>query len=534
LTGMEIANASLLDEATATAEAMYMMFNQRKGSRKKAHKLFVSNQLLPQSIDVLKTRTTPLHIELIIGDHREMDLSDETIFGAIVQYPAADGDVFDYTDFIKSAHDNDILVSVAADLLSLTLLKSPGEMDADVVVGSTQRFGVPMGYGGPHAAYFATREAFKRVIPGRIIGVSVDANGNRAYRMALQTREQHIRREKATSNICTAQVLLGVIAGMYAVYHGPRRLRYIGLNVHALTQELEKGLKELGFEQENEYYFDTLKIKATDAAQQKAIREAAEEAGINFRYFNETYIGISLHQNTDFSDIQEILDVFAKIAGKTAPQSMTEWPEEVELKCSEELARKSEYLTQEVFNRYHSEHEILRYMKKLENKDISLVHSMISLGSCTMKLNATAEMIPVTWPEIGELHPFAPADQVTGYKQIFDDLESWLCEITGFDAVSLQPNSGAQGEYAGLMVIRAYHESRNEGHRNIALIPSSAHGTNPASAVMAGMKVVIVMCDEKGNIDVEDLKKKTEQHKNELSCLMVTYPSTHGVYEESI
>ncbi|WP_187262130.1 aminomethyl-transferring glycine dehydrogenase [Pontibacter beigongshangensis] len=535
LTGMEIANASLLDEGTAAAEAMGMFFAQRKGSRKSATRFFVSELCLPQTIDVLVSRATPLGIELEIGDHRQVNLEDPAYFGAILQYPAADGEVFDYASFIAAAHAQEILVAVAADLLSLTLLTPPGEMGADVVVGTTQRFGVPMGYGGPHAGYFATKDSFKRVIPGRIIGASIDAQGNKAYRMALQTREQHIRREKATSNICTAQVLLAVIAGMYVVYHGPRRLRYIGLNTHALAQQLENGLKTLGFEQQNKQYFDTLKIAVESADMQAAVRKEAEAAGINFRYFNNTYITISLNQNTDLQDVKDILAVFAKVAGKPAEVlTIDELPGETDITWPESLIRKSEYLKQEVFNKHHSESEILRYMKHLENKDFSLAHGMIPLGSCTMKLNATAEMIPITWPEIAQLHPFAPADQVQGYRQIFENLEGWLCEITGFDAVSLQPNSGAQGEFAGLMVIRAYHESRGDHHRNIALIPSSAHGTNPASAVMAGMKVVIVKCDEKGNIDVADLHAKAEQHKDNLSCLMVTYPSTHGVYEESI
>ncbi|MCJ8166070.1 aminomethyl-transferring glycine dehydrogenase [Pontibacter sp. E15-1] len=535
LTGMEIANASLLDEGTAAAEAMGMFFAQRKGARKNGNRFFVSNQVLPQTIDILSSRATPIGIELVIGDHREADLTDETLFGALVQYPAADGAIFDYTDFITKAHEQGMLVAVAADILSLTLLTPPGEMGADAVVGTTQRFGVPMGFGGPHAAYFATKDAFKRVIPGRIIGISVDAAGDRAYRMALQTREQHIRREKATSNICTAQVLLAVIAGMYAVYHGPRRLKYIGLNTYALTQQLENGLKSLGFAQQNEQYFDTLKIAVESADMQQAIRTEAEAAGINFRYFGENNIGISLNQNTDLQDVKAILAVFAKVAGKAADVlAIAELPGETDVAWDDSLIRKSSYLEQDVFNKHHSESEILRYMKHLENKDISLAHSMIPLGSCTMKLNATAEMIPVTWPEIGQLHPFAPADQTKGYEQIFADLEAWLCEVTQFDAVSLQPNSGAQGEYAGLMVIRAYHESKGDTHRNIALIPSSAHGTNPASAVMAGMKVVIVKCDERGNIDVADLRAKAEQHKENLSCLMVTYPSTHGVYEESI
>jgi len=535
LTGLEIANASLLDEGTAAAEAMGMFYAQRKGTRKNATRFFVSDQVLPQTLDVLKSRSTPLGIELVIQDHREADFTDETLFGALVQYPAADGGIFNYNDFIKEAHTNDVYVAVAADLMSLTLLTPPGEMGADVAVGSSQRFGVPMGYGGPHAGYFATKDAFKRNIPGRIIGQSVDAHGNKAYRMALQTREQHIRREKATSNICTAQVLLSVIAGMYAVYHGPRRLKYIALNIHLLTQLLEKGLVELGLEQVNENYFDTLKIKVESAELQNAIRQEAEDSQINLRYAENNFILISLHENADLTDMQAILAVFSKVMNKhTAVTDLAELPREAEISWPELLIRQSAYLEHEVFNRHHSESEILRYMKYLENKDFSLTHGMIPLGSCTMKLNATAEMIPVTWPEIGNLHPFAPANQAEGYKQIFSDLEAWLCEVTGFAGISLQPNSGAQGEYAGLMVIRAYHEARGNHHRNVALIPTSAHGTNPASAAMAGMKIVLVKCDERGNIDVADLQAKAEQHKNDLSCLMVTYPSTHGVYEESI
>ncbi|QDA60437.1 aminomethyl-transferring glycine dehydrogenase [Hymenobacter jejuensis] len=531
LTGLEIANASLLDEGTAAAEAMHMFHSQSK--KKNATKFFVSDLVLPQTIDVLRTRATPLGIELVVGDHRTADLSDEALFGAILQYPAADGQVFDYQDFIKEAHDHNLFVVVATDLLSLTLLTSPGEMGADACVGNSQRFGVPMGYGGPHAGFFATKDAFKRVIPGRIIGQSVDAAGNKAYRMALQTREQHIRREKATSNICTAQVLLSVLAGMYAVYHGPQRLKQFATNIHAHTQLLEKQLASLGAEQTNAAYFDTLNIRLESAELQQAVKREAEAAGINFRYFDDARVGISLHQNTEASDVAEIVAVFAKVLGKTASGSV-ELPEEVELTWPAGLVRESEYLTHPVFNMHHSEHEMLRYMKQLENKDLSLAHSMIALGSCTMKLNATAEMIPVTWPEIGSLHPFAPREQAKGYTQIFNDLEAWLCEVTGFAAVSLQPNSGAQGEYAGLLVIRAYHESRGDLHRNIALIPASAHGTNPASAVMAGMQVVVVKSTEDGNIDVADLKQKAEQHAANLSCLMVTYPSTHGVYEETI
>ncbi|UYZ58011.1 aminomethyl-transferring glycine dehydrogenase [Hymenobacter latericus] len=531
LTGLEIANASLLDEGTAAAEAMNMFHGLTK--KKNANKFFVSEQVLPQTLDVLRTRATPLGIELIVGDHRTTDLSDEGIFGALVQYPAADGEVFDYTDFIAQAHERGQFVAVAADLLALTLLTSPGEMGADAVVGNSQRFGVPMGYGGPHAGYFATKDAYKRVIPGRIIGQSVDATGNRAYRMALQTREQHIRREKATSNICTAQVLLAVIAGMYAVYHGPERLKQIATNVHLLTRQLAEGLRGLGAELLVENYFDTVSLKLESAELQQALKRELEAVGINLRYFGESNVGISLHQNAEPQDVADILGAFGKVLGKQATASL-EVPADAELVWPAGLIRKSEFLKHEVFNTHHSEHELLRYMKQLENKDLSLTHSMISLGSCTMKLNATAEMIPVTWPEIGQLHPFAPREQAQGYAQIFKDLEAWLCEVTGFDAVSLQPNSGAQGEYAGLLVIKAYHDARGDHHRNVALIPASAHGTNPASAAMVGMQIVVVKSTERGEIDLDDLEAKAEQYSDKLSCLMVTYPSTHGVYEESI
>jgi glycine dehydrogenase len=531
LSGLEIANASLLDEGTAAAEAMHMLHSQTK--KKNAHQFFVSEQVLPQTIDLLRTRATPVGIELVVGDHRRIDLSGEGFFGAIVQYPAADGEVFDYKAFIEQAHANDVFVVMAADLLALTLLTSPGELGADVCVGNSQRFGVPMGYGGPHAGFFSCKEQFKRVIPGRLIGQSVDAAGNKAYRMALQTREQHIRREKATSNICTAQVLLSVLAGMYAVYHGPQRIRQFAINTHVLAQTLETGLKKLGVEQTNENYFDTLNLRLESAELQHALRKEAEAAGINFRYFGEQRVGISLNQNSELHDVADILDVFAKVLGKEADQ-LTTLPEGLELGWPASLLRSSEYLTHPVFNTHHAEHEMLRYMKQLENKDLSLAHSMIPLGSCTMKLNATAEMIPVTWPEIGQLHPFAPLDQTQGYQQIFSDLQAWLCEITGFAAVSLQPNSGAQGEYAGLLAIRDFHEARGDQHRNVALIPASAHGTNPASAVMAGMEVVVVKSTDEGNIDVADLREKARKYADRLSCLMVTYPSTHGVYEESI
>jgi glycine dehydrogenase len=526
LTGMDLANASLLDEATAAAEAMHMLYAMRPANRKSASTFFVSERCHPQTVDVVLTRATPLNINVLIGDHRSVDLTNGDIFGMLLQYPASDGEVFDYTDLIASAHELGITVAVAADLLALTVLTSPGEMGADVVVGSSQRFGVPMGYGGPHAAFFATRDAFKRQIPGRIIGVSQDAEGKPALRMALQTREQHIRREKATSNICTAQVLLAVMAGSYAVYHGPQRLRAIAEQVHTLTKIFATALRWNGYELTTENYFDTITLKVSDV---ESLKKSAKAAQINLRYFDDDeHVGVSFDEAKTLHDVTELLTVFG------IKVDMDVLLEELELTWPESLIRKSDYLTHPVFNTHHTEHEMLRYLKSLEEKDLSLVHSMISLGSCTMKLNATAEMIPVTWPEFGKLHPFAPKDQTAGYQQLFADLNDWLCEITGFAAMSLQPNSGAQGEYAGLMVIRAYHESRGDHHRNIALIPQSAHGTNPASAVMAGMKVVIVKCDERGNIDVADLKAKAEEHNQDLSCLMVTYPSTHGVFEESI
>jgi glycine dehydrogenase len=534
LTGMEIANASLLDEGTAAAEAMTLLHSLRKENRKNAETFFVSDLCHPQTIDVLRNRATPLGISILVDDHRKVDLTDEHIFGALLQYPATDGAVYDYTSFISAAHELNIHVGVAADLLSLTLLTPPGEMGADVVVGTSQRLGVPMGYGGPHAAYFATKDAYKRQLPGRIIGVSIDAQGNRALRMALQTREQHIRREKATSNICTAQVLLAVISASYAVYHGPEGLRQIGERTHGLTRILAAGLEQTGFQVVNPHYFDTIKVAVADETQKQAIRQLAESRECNLRYFEDNQVGVSLDETTSLADVEQLLAIFAEVAGSKAKVNVTELAEDLELNWPENLQRQSAYLQHPVFNSYHSEHEMLRYLKYLENKDLSLVHSMISLGSCTMKLNATAEMIPVTWPELGGLHPFAPINQTEGYQQLFKDLNHWLCEITGFDQMSLQPNSGAQGEYAGLMVIRAYHESRGEAHRNIALIPSSAHGTNPASAVMAGMRVVVTKTDERGNIDVADLKAKAEQYSANLSCLMVTYPSTYGVFEETI
>jgi glycine dehydrogenase len=527
LTGMEIANASLLDEGTAAAEAMTLLHGVRKPAKKAANKFFADVNTFPQTLDVLKTRAIPVGIDLVIGDINQLDLTDPTLYGVYVQNPNNDGAVKDYSAFITSAHEQNVTVAMGADLMSLVLLKSPGEMGADVVVGTSQRFGVPMGYGGPHAAFFATRDEFKRQIPGRIIGLSIDAQGQPAYRMALQTREQHIRREKATSNICTAQVLLSVMAGMYAVYHGPQGLKNMAGRIHGLTHVLHQTLTAMGVEQLNTNYFDTLKLRVADVA---PIRKAAQQAEINLRYFDGQHIGISLDETTTLADVKALVEVLASGLGKTAPALADSSNGSI----SAGLQRTSDFLTHPIFNTHHSEHEMLRYIKRLENKDLSLVHSMISLGSCTMKLNATAEMIPVTWPEFGNIHPFAPVDQAQGYHEMFTHLEKWLCEITGFAAMSLQPNSGAQGEYAGLMVIRAYHESRGDFQRNISLIPSSAHGTNPASAVMAGMQVVIVKCDERGNIDVADLKAKAEQYKDTLSCLMVTYPSTHGVFEESI
>ena len=531
LTGMEMANASLLDEATAAAEAMTMMHSLRKSAKKNAEVFLVSETCFAQTIDVLKSRAIPLGIQIKTTNIKKEDFKDGSVFGMLLQYPDANGAATYYKELIEVAHANEVMAGVASDLLSLTLLTPPGEMGADVVVGSSQRLGVPMGYGGPHAGFFATKDEFKRSIPGRVIGVSVDVNGKPAYRMALQTREQHIRREKATSNICTAQVLLSVIAGSYAVYHGPQGLRAIAERVHGYAKVLAKSLESLGYTQNNKDYFDTITINVGDKS--AALKSAAEKKGINFRY-NGNAVSISLDETVEASEVKEIIEVFAEVSSKKAEGLYEQNLGAAVINFSEGLNRESAYLTHPVFNSHHSEHQMLRYLKSLENKDLSLVHSMISLGSCTMKLNATTEMIPVTWPEFGGLHPFVPKDQAKGYEELFTNLESWLSEITGFAGVSLQPNSGAAGEYAGLLVIKAYHESRGEGHRNIALIPSSAHGTNPASAVMAGMNVVTVKCDEKGNVDVADLKAKAEQYKNELSCLMVTYPSTHGVFEETI
>ncbi|HKJ80378.1 MAG TPA: aminomethyl-transferring glycine dehydrogenase, partial [Ignavibacteriaceae bacterium] len=534
LTGMPIANASLLDEGTAAAEAMSLFHSLRKN--KEANVFFVSEDTFPQTIDVLKTRAIPQGIELKIGDHRNIELTND-IFGMLVQYPSGKGEIYDYKDFFNMASQKNIYKVVAADLLSLSLLTPPGKFGADVVVGTTQRFGVPMGYGGPHAAYFATREDFKRYIPGRIIGVSVDSNGNNAFRMALQTREQHIRREKATSNICTAQVLLAVIAGMYVVYHGKDGIKKIAERINKLTSVLNDGLNNLGLKQANENFFDTLNIEfpnnATD--QLTKLREIAFKKEINFRYFEGNSVGISLSEITEYEDVLEILSVFAECLNtKIDEAAIHKIAENAEVSFPAHLTRITDFLQHKVFNTYHSETEMLRYMKSLENKDLSLVHSMIPLGSCTMKLNATTEMLGITWPEFANIHPFVPQEQAKGYKELFNELEKDLCEITGFSAVSLQPNSGAQGEFTGLLVIRQYHVSRGDDHRNVVLIPSSAHGTNPASAVLAGMKVVVVACDSNGNIGVSDLKQKAEANKDNLSALMVTYPSTHGVFEEKI
>lgn len=528
LTGMELANASLLDEGTAAAEAMAMLFAVRSREKKKAGaaKFFVSEEILPQTLAVLQTRSEPIGIELVVGNHETFDFSGE-YFGALLQYPGKSGKVFDYRSFISRANEEDMLVAVAADLMSLALLESPGEMGAAVVVGTTQRFGIPLGYGGPHAAYFATKDEYKRSIPGRIIGVSKDADGNRALRMALQTREQHIKRDRATSNICTAQVLLAVMAGMYAVYHGPNGLRYIARKIHNSAAALSAAVTKLGFEQTNAYFFDTLNIKA-DAAKIKFLAESKE---INFYYPDAETVSIALNETTTLRDLNRILSVFSELAKKDFQKIKELEPAE---KFPETIKRQTPFMEQEVFNTYHSETEMMRYIKMLERKDLSLNHAMIPLGSCTMKLNAAAEMLPLSNPKWGNIHPFVPVEQAEGYQLVIKKLEEQLTEITGFAATSLQPNSGAQGELAGLMIIRAYHESRGEAHRDVCLIPSSAHGTNPASAVMAGMKVVVTKATENGNIDVEDLREKAVRYKDRLSCLMVTYPSTHGVYESAI
>ncbi len=527
LTGLQIANASMLDEGTAAAEAMMLAHRVKLGESPDASVFFVSAKCHPQTIDIVRTRAKPLNVAVVVGDHRTYDFAGK-VFGVLVQYPDTTGSIHDFAAFFEKAHAAGALCVVATDLLALTLLRAPGEFGADVAVGSAQRFGVPMGFGGPHAGFLATKDEFKRQMPGRLVGVSKDAQGNPAMRLALGTREQHIRRDKATSNICTAQVLLAVMASMYAVYHGPEGLKQIASRVRFLTRRLADGLKAVGAQVNDEPVFDTITVSGIDAAK---IHARAAAAKYNLRVVDASTVGISLDETTTVEEVDALIGLFDGRAGTPLPadQRGTE-----SAPYPSPHARTSPYLTAKVFNRYHTEHEMLRYIKRLETKDLSLVHSMISLGSCTMKLNATSEMFPVTWPEFGRLHPFAPADQTKGYAKMFAQLEKWLSEITGFAAVSLQPNAGSQGEYAGLLVIRAYHESRGEGHRNICLIPTSAHGTNPASAAMCNFRVVPVACDANGNIDIADLKAKAAEHSANLAALMVTYPSTHGVFETSI
>ncbi len=526
LTGLPMANASLLDEGTAAAEAMHLCLSARK--QKTAAKFFVSENIFKQTLDVIHTRALPMGIEVVVGDEEKFNPGPE-FFGALVQYPDAHGRVKEIEPFIKKCQGAGLLTVVAADLLALCLLPAPGELGADICVGSTQRFGVPMGFGGPHAAFMSTREEFKRLLPGRIIGVSQDAHKRPALRLALQTREQHIRREKATSNICTAQVLLAVMASMYAVYHGPKGLRDIATRVNRLTRMLASGLRKLGFTLASEKFFDTLQVKVDDQ-QRKEIIQRAEQARINLGTMYPGVLTLSLDELTTGEDVETLWAIFKPGTTLTCDDVNIDGAFEL----GEKFQRRSEYLTHPTFNRYHSETEMLRYLQRLQSKDLSLAHSMIPLGSCTMKLNATAEMIPITWPEFARLHPFAPIRQAAGYLEMIRQLEGWLAEITGFSAVSLQPNAGSQGEYAGLLVIREYFRSKGQAHRNICLIPASAHGTNPASAVMAGMKVVVVACDDQGNVDLKDLRDKLAAHKDNLAALMITYPSTHGVFEESI
>ena len=528
LTGMSISNASLLDEATAAAEAMAMIFNHvNKAEIATQPKLFVDQSIFTQTKDVLATRANPIGIEIVEGHYNEVEINNQ-FFGAIIQYPNSKGNIADYQQFIDRVHEAGGLVILVADILALTLLKSPGELNADVAVGNTQRFGVPMGFGGPHAAYFATKDEFKRGMPGRLIGVSVDAQGNRALRMALQTREQHIKREKATSNICTAQALLANMAVMYAVYHGPQGLKKIASKIHALAQNLEQQLKSLGIQQANEFYFDTLHLHGFDSS---ALQKLANEKNINFNYFNDGTVSITIDETISNAHVQEVVALFEKLTGKKSTATNASVKNE---NIPSQLVRSSSYLQHPVFNIHHSETQMMRYIKQLENKDLSLNTSMISLGSCTMKLNAATEMIPVSWPAFSTMHPFAPSHQTLGYDEMANELSAYLCQTTGFTACSLQPNSGAQGEYAGLLTIRSYHQHHQQAHRNIVLIPISAHGTNPASAVMAGFKVVVVACDTAGDIDMNDLKEKALLHKDALGALMVTYPSTHGVFEETI
>lgn len=524
LTGMEMANASMLDEGTAAAEAMALC---QRMSKSKSMRFVVDRDCLPQTIEIIKTRAEPMGIDVVVVDPAALT-ADEQMFGLLLQYPGASGEIHNYRDIVKQAQQQGALVVMAADILSLVLLESPGSLGADVAIGSTQRFGVPLGFGGPHAGYMATREAFKRNLPGRLVGLSQDANGEPAYRLALQTREQHIRREKATSNICTAQVLLAVIASMYAVYHGPDGLRRIAQRVHLMTSVLAKGLHLNNIELVNTHWFDTLTIKT--GARTADIHAAAEGRGINLRVIDASTVGVSLDETTTRDDIACLWDIL--IGNHNL--SIEQLSEEVGAALPTDLVRSDSFLTHPTFNRYHSETEMLRYLRKLSDKDIALDRAMIPLGSCTMKLNATAEMLPITWPEFSNMHPFAPASQTLGYRAMIDDLEAMLCAATGYDAMSLQPNAGSQGEYAGLLAIRGYHESRGDSHRNVCLIPSSAHGTNPASAQMCGMQVVVVKCDDQGNVDVDDLQAKAAAHSANLSAIMVTYPSTHGVFEERI
>ena len=528
LTGMELANASLLDESTAAAEAMALLFDVRDRAKKKsgAHKFFVSNEILPQTLSLLQTRSIPIGIELVIGNHEDFNFGDD-FFGAILQYPGKFGQIFDYESFVSKANKNKIKVAVAADILSLVKLKAPGEFGASVVVGTTQRFGIPLGYGGPHAAYFATKEAYKRSIPGRIIGVTKDKNGKRALRMALQTREQHIKRERATSNICTAQVLLAVMAGMYAVFHGKSGIQFIADSVHNKTITLANKLSDLGIEQTNTSYFDTITVKA----ESQKVKVVAEANGINFNYIDDRTLSISVNETTGLKELNAIIAVFTEVLNlnsNTIPSISRE------NNIEKNVQRNTSFLDNEIFNTYQSETDMMRYIKKLERKDLALNHSMISLGSCTMKLNAASEMLPLSNPQWGNIHPFVPLNQAEGYQEVLQKLEHQLNIVTGFAGTSLQPNSGAQGEFAGLMTIRAYHQSNGDSHRNICIIPASAHGTNPASAVMAGMKVIVTKTAENGNIDLADLLEKAEIHKNNLAALMVTYPSTHGVFESEI
>ncbi|MEK6784516.1 MAG: aminomethyl-transferring glycine dehydrogenase [Nitrospirota bacterium] len=531
LTGLPLANASLLDEATAAAEAMAMCYTIARNTGDERNEFFVSHDCHPQTLAVLQTRAEPLGIVIKTGVASSVDCSRPQLCGLLLQYPATDGYVSDFSTLVTQAHEAGVLVAVATDLLALTLLRSPGEFGADIAVGSTQRFGVSIGFGGPHAAFLATREEYKRQVPGRLVGVSRDVTGKPAIRLSLQTREQHIRREKATSNICTAQVLLAVMAAMYAVYHGPDGLRRIAERVHGLTLLLAEGLRRLGFDVLPKVFFDTVRIPVPKA-QADQIATRANEHGVNFRHYEDGSIGISLDEVSSEEEVYRLLHIF--VGHDQLPFRLSDLADTIDLNYASPLARTSKYLTHEVFHRYHSEHEMLRYLHRLQAKDLSLVHSMIPLGSCTMKLNATTEMLPVTWPEFARLHPFAPAEQTRGYRTLFEQLESWLSEIAGFAAFSLQPNAGSQGEYSGLMMIRAYHRAKGETHRDVCLIPVSAHGTNPASAAMVGMTVVVIACDRNGNVDVADLEAKAAQYRDRLSALMLTYPSTHGVFEASV